>query len=66
MEVTKRELWHQNLSVLPVLPANFIELFTDQQKAVAVTSNRAYKFFIEGYVHKFEGKFRPTYSSISP
>ena len=54
MEATKRDLWHKNF--LPELPASFIESLLKQQKTVAVTSDKAYKFFIEGYVHEFEGK----------
>ena len=56
METVKRDLWHKNLSILPVLPAGFIESFVEQQKTVAVTSERGYKFFLEGFVHDFEGK----------
>ena len=61
MEATKRDIWHTNLRVIPALSAGFIEALIKQRKAVAVTSDKGYLFFNDGFVDQFEGKVTHDY-----
>jgi hypothetical protein len=47
--------WHTNLTVLPDVTFSFIENFYTTNCRVQSTSQKAYKFFIEAYIHDFEG-----------
>ena len=49
--------WHKNIKVLPLITYSFVESFYKINCLVASTSNKAYKFFMEGYIHEFEGIF---------
>lgn len=58
MELTEKssEVWHLCLSSLPEFSSVILEEFIDSNKATKVKSDRGYKFFLEGYVHQFEGR----------
>ena len=61
MATTKRDIWITNLRVIPVLPAGFIEALIKQRKPVAVTSDKGYLFFNDGFVDQCEGKVTHDY-----
>ena len=50
-------VWHRDLSSLPCLSGKAVDDFVKLQSIAQVTSVRAYKFFLENYVHDFEGKW---------
>jgi hypothetical protein len=47
--------WHRNIKVLPSITFSFLENFYKINCLVVSTTNKAYKFFMEGYIHEFEG-----------
>jgi len=50
----QRVCWYENLMRIPVFPPGKIEgLMT---KSIKQTSSRAYKFFLEGFIHNVKGE----------
>ena len=56
MAQKRSEVWHKCLANLPPLTDAMLDELIARKKAVEVKSQRGYKFFLEGYVHDFEGK----------
>jgi hypothetical protein len=51
---SESRFWHKNLNHLPPISFSDVEKFRSQ--TVPSTSKRAYKFFLESYIHEFEGE----------
>ena len=49
------DVWHTTLSVLPFISDDTLDKFVWKQSIAKETSIRGYKFFLENYIHKFEG-----------
>jgi hypothetical protein len=47
--------WGKNLRNLPVVSGEVMDNFVQKQSLAKETSLRGYKFFLESYVHEFEG-----------
>ena len=59
-----RAVWHSNLQNLPPFSWARVESFVKINSEVQVTSERGYKFFLEGYIHDFQGELRGRYCNI--
>ena len=60
------KFWHKYLGRLPTFRCGELEKHILENKAVKVTSEKGYKFFLEGYIHDFEGRFAesPRHSTV--
>lgn len=48
-------VWTKSLKSLPLLTDGIVETFIDRTSCASVTATRAYKFFMESYIHDYEG-----------
>ena len=55
LTLVKSEMWQSYLFDLPPLSDTMIDYFIKGRKAVQVTSEKTYKFYLEGYIHSVEG-----------
>lgn len=55
-EVRGRVFWHKNLQDVPIFPEGAIGTIIERLKNVKFTTSRAYKFFLEGFIHEVEGE----------
>ena len=57
-EMKGRVVWHSSLFSLPSFPEGAIGNLIEKKKSVKFTSSRAYKFFLEGYIHDVKGEMK--------
>jgi hypothetical protein len=50
--------WTSSLQILPKLNLNDVELFVAGKKSPESGLTKSYKFFCEGFIHEFKGKYK--------
>ena len=56
--------WHKDIRNIPRFSGSDLDQFVQENKKVKVSSDRGYKFFLEGYVHDIFGELITRYDTL--